>query len=84
MEDKVFEGEPDIYHHNNTTELAGRVVQTIKKLARKFLEAEIHVKIDCDGLGVGVYDILYEQQEAIVEAITKEREAAGIEGCQFL
>jgi len=77
--DKAQQGEPDSYHHNNTTELAGRVVQTIKKLARKFLEAEIHVKIDCDGLGVGVYDILYEQQEAIVEAITKEREAAGIE-----
>ena len=77
--DKAQQGEPDIYHHNNITEISGHVVVLVKQLARKYLSAEIHVKIDCDGMGVGVYDILQEQQEAIVEEITKEREAAEIE-----
>ena len=77
--DKAQQGEPDIYHHNNITELAGHVVIQVKRLARKYPDAEIHVKVDCDGLGVGVYDILQEQQEAIVEEITKERETAEIE-----
>ena len=78
--DKAQQGEPDIYHHNNITELSGHVVALVKKLARKYPGAEIHVKIDCDGMGVGVYDILQEQQEVIVEEINKEWEAAEIEG----
>ena len=77
--DKAQQGEPDIYHHNNITELAGHVVVLIKQQARKYLGAEIHVKVDCDGMGVGVYDILQEQQEAITEEINKDWEAAGIE-----
>ena len=77
--DKAQQGEPDIYHHNNITELSGHVVVLIKQQARKYLGAEIHVKVDCDGMGVGVYDILQEQQEAITEEINKEWEAAGIE-----
>ena len=77
--DKAQQGEPDIYHHNNITELAGHVVVLIKKQAWKYLGVEIHVKVDCDGMGVGVYDILQEQQEAITEEINKEWEAAGIE-----
>ena len=77
--DKVQQGEPDIYHHNNITELAGHVVVLVKQQARKYHGAEIHVKVDCDGMGVGVYDILQEQQEAITEEINKEWEDAGIE-----
>lgn len=77
--DRAQQAEPDIYHHNNITELAGHVVVLVKKLARKYTGAEIHIKVDCDGMGVGVYDILQEQQEAIVEELTKERESAEIE-----
>lgn len=77
--DKARQGEPDIYHHNNITELAGRVVILVKQLARKNPGVEIHVKVDCDGLGAGVYDILQEQQDAIAEEIAKTWEAAGVE-----
>ena len=36
-------------------------------------EASIHVKVDCDGLGVGVYDNLDEQKERIVQAVWEDR-----------
>lgn len=82
--DKLQQGEPDIYHHNNTTEIAGKVIQTVKRSARRHLQAEIHLKVDCDGLGVGVYDIVNEQRETIIEAIEKEREEAEIEAPPFV
>ena len=36
--------------------------------------AEIHVKIDCDGLGVGVFDRLMELREQIVEEVQAQRD----------
>ena len=50
-------------------ELAGRAVQLIKKYARLHPWAEVHVKIDCDGLGVGVYDRLSELKDQIVDEV---------------
>lgn len=72
LEKKVQE-QPEIYHHNDTMELSGRAVQMIKKYSREHPFAELYVKIDCDGLGVGVYDRLVELKSQIVEEIEKER-----------
>ena len=44
----------EIYHHNDTMGLTGRLVQKVERCVN--LAQQIHVKIDCDGLGVGVYD----------------------------
>lgn len=82
--DKSTQAEPDIYHHNNTTELAGRVIITVKQLARDYPAAEIHLKIDCDGLGVGVYDIINEQRDDIIDAVEQAREADGIDAPRFV
>lgn len=81
--DRTREDEPEIYPHNNITELAGRVIQTVRRLARRHLFAAISAKIDCDGLGVGVYDIVAEQVESIVEEVEKQREEAGTEAPPF-
>lgn len=61
------------YHHNNTMEIAGKCTIMIKKYARKYPSARIEVKIDCDGLGVGVYDKLKENHDKIVDDVMKER-----------
>ena len=82
--DKAAQAEPDIYHHNNTTELAGHIIVKVKALARKYTGAEIHVKFDCDDLGVGVYDIIDEQREEIIESVEKEREEHDIEAPPFV
>lgn len=82
--DRGRQGVPDIYPHNNITELAGKVIQTIKRLARRYPSAGIHLKVDCDGLGVGVYDIVAEQRDEIIEAIEKAREEAGQEAPPFV
>lgn len=82
--DRRQQGEPEIYHHNNTTELAGRVIQAVKKAARKFMGVEIYLKVDCDGLGVGVYDIIAEQREQIIEDIQAEWEEADSEAPPFV
>lgn len=71
--DKRVQEEPEIYHHNDTMELAGRAVQLIKRYALAQPWAEIHVKIDCDGLGVGVFDRLMELREQIAEEVEKQR-----------
>lgn len=71
--DKRLQEEPEVYHHNDTMELAGRTVQLVKKYARAHPWASIHVKIDCDGLGVGVYDRLSELHDQIVEEIEAKR-----------
>ena len=72
--DRRVQEEPEVYHHNDTMQLTGMTVICVKKYARAHPWAEIHVKIDCDGLGVGVFDRLMELKEQIVEEIERERE----------
>lgn len=67
--DKRVQEQPEIYHHNDTMELTGKTVQLIKKYARLQPWAAVHVKIDCDGLGVGVYDRLSELKNQIVDEV---------------
>lgn len=74
--DRKVQEEPEVYHHNDTMQLTGMAVICIKKHARAHPLAEIHVKIDCDGLGVGVFDRLMELKEQIVEEIEEERRRA--------
>ena len=46
----------------------------IKRLAADYPEVSVmRVKVDCDGLGVGVYDNLYEQMDQIIDEIWTER-----------
>lgn len=73
--DRRVQEEPEVYHHNDTMQLTGMAVVCIKKHARAHPWAEIHVKIDCDGLGVGVFDRLMELKEQIIEEIERERES---------
>ena len=68
------------YFHNDTMELAGKCTIMVKRYARKHIFAKIEVKIDCDGLGVGVYDRLLENRNKIIEEVMKEREAETSEG----
>lgn len=70
--DRCVSGDIEIYHHNRTTEIAGHVVQMVKRYAVLLPRSEYYIKIDCDGLGVGVYDNLYEQREQIIEDIWRE------------
>lgn len=72
--DKRLQEKPEVYHHNDTMELTGRTVQTIKRYALAHEWAKIHVKIDCDGLGVGVYDRLVELREQIIDEVEEQRE----------
>lgn len=72
--DRMVQEEPEVYHHNDTMQLTGMAVICVKKHAKAHPWAEIHVKIDCDGLGVGVFDRLMELKEQIVEKIERERE----------
>lgn len=60
--DKRRQQRMEVYHHNDTMELAGRVIQMVQRLGAKYSSATINVKVDCDGLGVGVYDRLKEQR----------------------
>lgn len=71
--DKQKSGEIEMHNHNKTTEISGYAVQMIKRYAAAYPEASIHVKVDCDGLGVGVYDNLDEQKERIVQAVWEDR-----------
>ncbi len=48
------------FKHNDTMKLTGQIVNIIKSLNIKYPHISIKVKIDCDGLGVGVYDRLKE------------------------
>jgi len=58
--DKTYQQPLNILHHNDTMQVTGRIVQIIEELRQKYLGISIHIKIDCDGLGVGVYDRLKE------------------------
>jgi hypothetical protein len=51
---------PEVHQHNDTMQLAGYVVQTIRRLQAAYEGVPIHIKVDCDGLGVGVFDRLDE------------------------
>lgn len=66
----------NVFKHNDTMKLTGQIVNIIKMLNLKYPSIIIRVKIDCDGLGVGVYDRL---KEVIVE---KNLKAKAIE-CHF-
>ena len=55
--DKKKSDSYEMRHHNRTTEISGYVVMMVKRYAAECYEASIHVKIDCDGLGV-VFDNL--------------------------
>ena len=66
----------NVFKHNDTMKLTGQIVNIIKMLNQKYPSIIIRVKIDCDGLGVGVYDRL---KEVIVE---KNLKAKAIE-CHF-
>jgi len=47
-------------NHNDTMQVTGTIVQIVEQLRVKHIGIPIHIKIDCDGLGVGVYDRLKE------------------------
>lgn len=73
--DQCRSGIPEIFHHNDTMELAGSVIMSLKSYAAKCLSiTEFRVKVDCDGLGVGVYDRLKEQQDDILRQLRNIRE----------
>lgn len=60
MFDKTYQQPLNILHHNDTMQVVGKIVQIVEQLRVKYIEMPIHIKIDCDGLGVGVYDRLKE------------------------
>lgn len=70
--DKAVSLPYEVYHHNRTTEIAGYAVMMIKRFALEGRAEVIRVKVDCDGLGVGVYDNLYDMKEQILEEIHQE------------
>ncbi len=71
--DKMRSLDYEVYHHNRTTEISGHTVILIKRMADQYPDAVIRVKVDCDGLGVGVYDNLYEMKDQIMDEIWAER-----------
>lgn len=58
--DKKYQQKPEIYNHNDTMELTGRTVQMVERYNEKYNCRPTQIKVDCDGLGVGVYDRLRE------------------------
>lgn len=54
--DKRQQQRPEIFHHNDTMQIAGQTVQLLETYGEKFGHVPISVRVDCDGLGVGVYD----------------------------
>lgn len=75
--DQCRSGIPDVFHHNDTMELAGNVIIVLKTYAADSLETIVFkVKVDCDGLGVGVYDRLKEQEENILQQMRDIRKRA--------
>lgn len=61
--DKSYQQELIEIFHNDTMQVVGQIVQLIEKYRVRYLGVPIHIKIDCDGLGVGVYDRLCEIKE---------------------
>lgn len=60
MFDKTYQQQLNVLHHNDTMQVTGSIVQIVEQLREKHIGIPIHIKIDCDGLGVGVYDRLKE------------------------
>lgn len=68
------------YFHNDTMELSGRCRMMVRSYARKYPSAVVEIKIDCDGLGVGVYDRLREDREEIIREVMEERLEGAADG----
>lgn len=66
----------NVFRHNDTMKLTGQIVNIIKRINEDYPNITVRVKIDCDGLGVGVYDRL---KEVIAE---KDLDATAVE-CHF-
>ena len=58
--DKKRQQKPIELNQNDTMQVNGIIVQLVEQLRVKYIGKPIHIKIDCDGLGVGVYDRLKE------------------------
>lgn len=58
--DKKVQADIKKLKHNDIMQTTGEIVQIVEKLRLKYIGLPIHIKIDCDGLGVGVYDRLKE------------------------
>lgn len=65
-----------VFKHNDTMKLTGQIANIIKDLNLKYPNIIVKVKIDCDGLGVGVYDRLK-------EVINEKRLNAQVIECHF-
>lgn len=62
--DKKRQQKPIELNHNDTMQVTGTIVQLVEQLRKKYIGKPIHIKIDCDGLGVGVFDRLKEIKDA--------------------
>ena len=58
--DKKVQADIKKLHHNDVMQTTGEIVRIVEKLRLKYIGLPIHIKIDCDGLGVGVFDRLKE------------------------
>lgn len=68
---------PEIYHHNDTMELSGKVILKLMEYVSDNMDiTDFYVKVDCDGLGVGVYDRLNEQKQDILTRMQQSRVTA--------
>ena len=73
--DQRRSGIPEIFHHNDTMELAGCVIISLKKYVLEYPRTtNFAVKVDCDGIGVGVYDRLKEQEDDILKQMMLVRD----------
>jgi len=52
--------QPQIIRKNDTMQITGAVAQLVRSYRQRFKDTRIEVKVDCDGLGVGVFDRLHE------------------------
>ncbi|MCI8486050.1 MAG: terminase [Clostridia bacterium] len=58
--DKKYQQRPVVMYHNDTMQVTGQIVSLVERYRQEYIGVPIHIKIDCDGLGVGVYDRLKE------------------------
>ena len=62
----------EVYHHNRTTEIAGRAVIMIKHYAIEEQAGIIRVKVDCDGLELCIRDRMILRLQGIIEQLMDE------------